>query len=75
MGAQGWEMVDLIKAVREHAAANYEQDGWDFLVECYSDDDIKEAIGGATTVAGAIRNVKQVVKVLADRRADVQAEF
>jgi len=73
--AQGWDMVDLIKAVRDHAMANYEKDGWDYIIECYSDEDIKEAIGGAKTVAGAIRNVKQIVSRMDDRRKDVQGEI
>lgn len=72
---QGWAMVDLIKAVREHALANYETGGWDYIVECYSDEEIQEAIGGAKTVKGAIRNVGQVVGVQDSVRKDVQGEI
>jgi hypothetical protein len=34
------EMENLIKAVRDHANANWGKDGWDFLVECWGDEDI-----------------------------------
>jgi hypothetical protein len=42
----------LINAVRKHAMDNYEQDGWDVLVECYDDWDILELISNdnASTV-------------------------
>ncbi len=73
--AKGWDMVDLIKAVREHAKANYESDGWDILVECYSDDDIRDIIGGAKTIKGAIRNAGFYLRRMDDRRKDVQGEI
>lgn len=57
-------MQELINAVRDHANANWEKDGWDFLVECWSDEDIGQAIGSAKTVKGAIANCKRRVKTL-----------
>lgn len=46
----------LINAVKEHANRHYEGDnGWDVLVECWTDSDIMECIGGARTAKGAIR--------------------
>ena len=67
-------METLIAAVRKHAAKNYERDGWDYVVECYSDDDIREAIGDAKTENQAIVRVKRAVKVLDDHRKDICAE-
>ena len=29
---------DMIKAIRSHANANYENSGWDYVVECWDDD-------------------------------------
>jgi hypothetical protein len=57
-------MQELINAVRDHANANWERDGWDFLVECWADEDIGQAIGSAKTVKGAIAKCKRQVKIL-----------
>jgi hypothetical protein len=35
---------DLINAVRNHALQTYESDGWDYVVECWSDGDILECL-------------------------------
>jgi hypothetical protein len=66
---------DLLRAVKEHATAHYEEDGWDFLVECHSDAEIMQAIGKATTVPAAIRNAKQNLGLVeqAQQRAEVLA--
>ena len=66
-------MKDLIEAVKAHARNNYEQDGWDYLVECYSDKEIAELIGKARTVKGAIKKVAEVMKAKDDYRSEIQA--
>jgi hypothetical protein len=60
--------ADLIAAVREHAVGNYDKDGFDFLVECWTDEDIGKAIKGANSKASAIMAVRKAVKVLVDAR-------
>ena len=67
----GDSKVDLVAAVKAHALANYEKGGWDYVVECYSDDDIKEVIGGARTPAGAIKKMAAEVGPRAAYRADI----
>lgn len=67
-------MDERISAVRAYAKDHYEEDGWDYVVECFSDTDILEEIAGAMTPEEAIELVRQAVKVLDDRRKDVQAE-
>ena len=62
---------DLVTAVRAHANKNYEKGGWDFLVECYSDDEIVDLIGKASTVDGAIKKCADLLGVLDERRQDV----
>ena len=57
-------MEEMIKAVRNHATVNYEKDGWDFLVECWNDEDIGQAIGSAKTAKSAIAKCKRQVKIL-----------
>ena len=67
--------AEMIKAVRSHAEENYEKDGWDFLVECWSDEEIAEAIEGARSINGAIRKAKNAVGGLDERRTEVRAEI
>jgi hypothetical protein len=64
------EMVDGVKA---HAVENYEEDGWDYLVECYDDAEVAELIEGATTVAEAIELAAEIMKIKDDYRKDIQA--
>jgi hypothetical protein len=66
-------MIDLVKEVREYAEANYEKGGWDYIVECWSDEDIAEAIVGAKSKLGAIRKLSRIVKVFADRQAEADS--
>jgi len=65
----------LVLAVRAHAYLNYEKDGWDYVCECYSDEEIEELIGKATTVKGAIKKVLADIKPMADYRAEIEAEI
>jgi len=62
----------LIDAVKSHARDNYEEGGWDYLVECYEDSEIDELIGGATTIAGAIKKVAKVMGIKDDYRKDIE---
>jgi len=66
---------ELLAAVRAHANANYEKDGWDYLVECFSDEDILECIGTATTAKEAIRACKRTMTLLDERRNEVTNEI
>lgn len=64
---------DLIIAVRDHALANYNTDGWDYLVECWMDGDILECLDGAETVDQAIANVRDALAPLAEMRDEVRS--
>jgi hypothetical protein len=64
----------FIQEVRDYATANYGKGGMDYLVECWSDEDIAEAIGKAKSAKGAIANVKKALAPLAERREEVRAE-
>ena len=64
-------MDSLVSAVIAHATKHYEDgDGWDFIVEAYSDEEIAELIGDAVTVEQAIANVTPTVNDLGEREAD-----
>lgn len=65
----------LIAAVRDYALANYNRDGWDYVVECWADGDILEAIEDADTPDRAIAAVRKALRPLAERRAEVRAEI
>lgn len=64
---------DLINAVRDYAYANYNDDGWDYLVECWEDGDILECLGDAQTAEEAIDNVRDALRPLSDMRDEVRA--
>ena len=67
--------TELITAVRQHAEKNYARDGWDYVVECYSDEEIADIIKTARTPAGAIKMVRAHIKPRAEYRDEIRAEI
>jgi len=67
-------MQGLVQAVKDHALANYEEDGWDYIVECWTDSEIAEAIKGCKTPLQAIRRIGKTARLLDERRQEVCAE-
>lgn len=64
------DIAALILAVKDHAKENY-ANGWDEIVECYEDEDLREIIGLARTSKGAIKKVAAVVSLRNEVRRDV----
>lgn len=64
---------ELVDGVKAHAKANYEDNGWDYLVECYDDDEVAELIEGATTVAEAIKAAGEIMAIKDERRGEIQS--
>ena len=64
-------MKDLITAVRDHALSHYNEDGWDFLVECWEDADIQRTIKSCTTEASAIEACRVALKPISEKRDEV----
>ena len=60
--------------MRKHALDNYETGGWDFLVECWEDADIEEAIGTATTLADALAAIAADLGVVDSVREEHRME-
>ena len=60
--------------VKEFALQHYEEDGWDIVVECYSDAEISEITRHSRTKEGAIRKMKEHVRPTFQYRKEVQAE-
>ena len=65
-------MKHLISAVRLHAMMNYEE-GWDVVVEAWTDEDIAEVIGKARTVKSAIARVGKQVAIFNSYADDIRA--
>ena len=63
---------EMVTAVREYADENYFVDGWDYIVETFSNEEILECIGTATTIAEAIVNVGYEAKLLNEIREDMR---
>jgi hypothetical protein len=61
----------LVAAVKEHANKFYNKNGWDFIVECWSDGDIAEAISGCRSKRAAIAKVRATAQLLAERRTEI----
>jgi hypothetical protein len=71
------KMTGFIKEVRDHAISNsffHETCGWDYVVECWSDEEILEVTKNCRTAAGAIKKVGQVVGARDSYRKEIQAE-
>ena len=65
----------MIKAVKQYAMEHYEEEGWDYIVECYSDEDILDIIKDSATEADAIEAVRQDIAPRAQMRDEVRAEI
>jgi hypothetical protein len=64
--------AELVAAVKKHAMNNYDgTEGWDFVVECWSDNDIIECIGDAATAKQAIDRVREITNLQAELRSDI----
>jgi hypothetical protein len=67
-------LATLVAGVKKHAKANYNDDGWDMVVECMEDSEIADEVVGCETVEQAIAKVGEIASLYDERRKDVQAE-
>lgn len=65
---------ELVKVVKAHALAHYEDGGWDVIVECWTDEEILQVLDedGATDEASAIDAFASLTAIWADRQADAR---
>jgi len=65
----------MVKAVLDHAADHYEEDGWDYVVECWTPAEVAEKLehAGAQTPEEAIDVIHCEVKIRDDYRKDIEA--
>lgn len=68
---------EIAEAVQKHAVQNYEVSGWDYIVECWTRDEIEREIVDAkiTTVDAAIKMFAEGARIFHDRRTDAEAEI
>ena len=64
---------DLIKRIRDHALIHYNEDGWDILVECWTDNDIIDCVGDARTFEAAIIALSDTLSLLDEYRQEIQS--
>lgn len=70
-----YKIQELVDAVKAHALAHYEADGWDFVLETMTDQEIAEEFGDACTAEIAIDRVGRTAQLLDERRREVRAEI
>ena len=66
---------EITKAIRNHASTYYNVDGWDILVECFSDEDIRDELlaQGLLTLPEALLYFNRKCRLLDDRRKEIAA--
>lgn len=65
---------ELVRKVREHAVAHYNDGGWDVIVEAWDDEAIAKHIGKCVTVHGAIKAFSAIIDIYAGRQAWARSE-
>ena len=68
------ETSSLIAAVKAHAIENYDN-GWDVVIETFTDSEIAEQIEGSTTAADAISQMREYVELYSEAREAAVSEI
>jgi len=68
-------MDEIIQKLKDHALAHYETGGWDFLVETFEDEEIRNELveNGITTFDAAVVHFADYMSLLSSRRRDIMA--
>jgi hypothetical protein len=64
-------MKTWAERLREHATCHYTEDGWDILVECWTDEYIHEIIRGCKTYEDAVVQCSEVLSVMDGFRSEI----
>lgn len=62
----------FVQEIKLHAINHYENDGWDFVVETMSDDDILEIVKDCHSYGDAIETMLDYIAVLHNYRSELQ---
>ncbi len=60
--------------IRQHATVHYTEDGWDILVECWTDEYLNEIIACSKTYEEAVIACSDILSVMDGFRKEIQAE-
>lgn len=63
-----------LRAVKDYSIMNYDKGGWDYIAECWSDDEICDAIKGARSIKGAIEKMARVAGIYVEQQAETRFE-
>ena len=64
-----------VERIKRHALTHYNEDGWDILVECWTDEYIADHIRGCKTYEEAVITISNSLSVMSSYRAEIQAEI
>lgn len=64
-------LLARVEAIKAHALANYEKDGWDIVVETMTDDDLMTVARKSRSTSGAIKRLAEMVKPVDEVRAEI----
>lgn len=65
-------MSNWVDRIKKHALVCYNEDGWDILVECWTDDYISEHCRDCSTYEEALSSISSVLSVMSEYRYDIQ---
>lgn len=68
-------MKSWVERIRQHALVHYTEDGWDILVECWTDEYIQEHYRGCVTYEEAVIAISEALSTMGSFRRDIQAEI
>ena len=68
-------MEAMVEAVKTHSRENWGKDGWDYIYECWSREEIHDKLNeaGAVTEKQAIRHFKEIAALWDERRREVES--
>jgi hypothetical protein len=67
-------MKTWAERIRQHATVHYTENGWDILVECWTDEYIYDLINDCKTYEEAVIVCGDVLSVIDGFRKEIQAE-
>lgn len=68
-------MKSWAERIREHALTHYTEDGWDILVECWTNEYLAEHYQGCKTYEEAVIAVSEVLSTMDSWRNEIRAEI
>lgn len=66
--------INWANAILQHAHSHWHEDGWDYIYECFTLDDIIAEIQPTLCYSSALAHIQQLARLHAEIREDIQAE-